>query len=297
MALIKREAGTTATPKSAPAPRPKVVVQLAEMNEPSHRLQDWSFLIFGEKKIGKTALAARFPGAYFLSLEPGARAQRVRYSEVPDWDHFVAYIDLLVAENDPDITIVVDVIDLGYEMIYSKICKALKIDSPTEENDYGATWRKIKSMFREQIIRILNTRGGKVFLSHDAEKEVELRDGTKVERVQPTMGKQAMGEVVGLVDVIGCYAFDGEDRVLHIKGHQRLVAGSRLEENFVVKGRAPRVAGNYVTAIPMGSSPTESFANLDAAFNNLQETADGKAPPAKKPDSAPGASKLRISRK
>ncbi len=289
MAMVKKlgAAKSDATPSTA-----KVKVKVDKLagltlegdaNVPSSRMTDYSFLIYGEKGIGKTALAAFFPGAFFLCTEPGAKAQAVKFRTVPGWDHFVRYVDLLEKAADPKTTVVVDVIDLVYDFIYDAECKRLMINSPTDENDFGATWRKIRKGFRDQVIRILNLPGGKVFLSHDVEKEVELRDGSKIERVQPTMGKQAMGEVVGLMDVVGCYAYDGEDRVLHIKGHQRMVAKSRLERNFLIKGGTPYTADHYVESIPMGRSPKDSFKNLQRAFDNQQETPDGLPPRAAKP--------------
>ena len=283
MAIVKKSSKTEDEDTKPVVKRSKLDLHLVEEPaEPPEGIAGYSICIFGAKKIGKTSLAAEFPGAYFLATEPGTKALRVRSSHIPDWDHFVGYIDLLEKKRDPEMTVIVDIVDLAYDMIYDKTCKELGIESPTEEKDFGATWRKIKKLFRQQIQRIIAMPGGSIFLSHDTEKEVVLRDGSKTDRVQPTMSKAPLGEVEGIVDLIAFYGYQGEDRFLWIKGHSELMAGSRLVEHFLVKGAKPGEAHSCVHRIPMGYTAKEAYGNILKAFNNQQETVDGSVPSAKK---------------
>lgn len=276
MAVIRKSSAPTEKERPVLASRVKLELSLAtELNEPPEGISGYSMCIFGAKKIGKTSLAAEFPNVYFLATEPGTKALRVKSSFIPDWDHFVGYVDLLVKEADPTRTVVVDIVDLVYEMIFDKTCKELGIESPTEEKDFGATWRKIKKMFRHQIQRIISLPGGSLFLSHDTEKEITLRDGSKTDRVQPTMAKAPLGEVEGIVDVIAYYGYEKEDRFLWIKGHSELMAGSRLVEHFRVKD-LPEL---YINRISMGGSSKQAYDNIIKAFKNQQETMDGMVPP------------------
>lgn len=279
MAIVKRIASATTPSKPEPKQKaaPLALTLAEEASAPSDNLSDYSILLFGAKGIGKTDLAAQFDSPYFLSLEPGTGGLRVRGSFVPDWSHFVGYVSLLDKRirSKGDIgTVVVDVVDLAYDYIYDHICKALMIESPTEENDFGATWRKIRKMFREQILKILAMPCGKIFLSHDTEKEVELRDGTKVDRIQPTMSKQALQEVEGLVDLVGNYYFNGEQRFLRIDGSQTMVAKCRLKEHFLRTSGKPGTPGDRIKVIPMGLSAEQAYENLILAFNNEQARPD-----------------------
>ena len=249
-------------------------------NEPPADMRRYSWLLYGNKGIGKTSLASRFDGAFFLALEPGIKGLKVKGKPVPDWDHFVGYVDLLVQKNDPEMTVVVDTVDLVYDHIYDHECKRLKIDSPRDENDFGATWRKIRKEFRKQVERLMLLPGGVVFISHDTEKEVTMigSDGSFVtDRVQPTIAKQGLMEIEGLVDIVGYYGYEGDERFLWLDGSQNRVAKCRPETHFRIKGDME----TRVSRVPMGKTSQEAYANLKKAFENKQETQTGSAPKTK----------------
>jgi hypothetical protein len=270
--IVPSSSGKTAKPMIQ---KPKLELKLqTELNEPPQELRHYSLLIYGEKKIGKTTLAARFPGAYFLSTEPGVKALKVLSSRITKWDELVGYLKLIEDKNDPNLTVVVDTIDLAYEMLFDMICREKGIEHPNEEKDYGETWRQIKRAFRKVVDRLCALPGGCVLLSHDTDKEIVLRNGETVERTQPTMAKQALGEVEGAMDFIGCYQYDDLDRVLVVSGNQRLVAGRRLGENNDFF-KTPK--GEDVTQIPMGTTSLEGYNNLLRAFRNQQATPTGAA--------------------
>ncbi len=282
MAVVKK-----AGMKTEKVARPTVVLP-DEPSEPSDSLSDYSMLLYGAKKIGKTTLCACFPEPLFLATEPGTRALRVRAVDVPDWPTALAAVDALEARlrKDPSYcgTVIADTVDYLYEAAFTWVCKKKCINHPHEENDFGQTWREIRVAFRDLIVRLLRLPCGIVFVSHDVEKEVELADGSKVERVQPTLSGQALAEVEGLVDIIAYYGFSGRKRVLKVRGKQTLVAGNRLREHFVRKGGRPGAPEDRVHEIPLGHTEQEAYNALKAAFDNQQEEtgAEEEAPAPKK---------------
>lgn len=276
MAIIRRVGGG---PKPKPQ-RTRVELNL-DPNQPPGKLTDYSILIYGNKKIGKTSLACEFPGAYVLGTEMGFKALRARGNFVRDRHETEDVVDQLVELNDPSLLVVVDTVDMIYEHIYWDVCNRLKISSPTEENDFGGTWRVIRKAFRAVVDKLLSLPGGVIFLSHDVEKEVILvtaEGQQKIDRVQPSMTKQAMGEVEGPVDIMAYYGYDGNQRYLWIDGSQTLSSGSRPKYNFIRRGGKAGVSGDRIKRIPMGGSSAEAYANLIKAFDNQQEHPEGTPP-------------------
>lgn len=275
--IIKRVTTKNAAPKTAV---PTMVLPTKE-NIPPSKLSDYTLLIYGRKKAGKTSLCSKMPNPFFISTEPGTKALRVRAANVKTFKDILSILTQLEAkfkagEKYCD-TLVWDTIDLVYEMAFDHVCKTKMINHPSEEKDYGQTWREISSEFRSAVLRSLRLGCGVVFLSHDTEKEVEVPDGLdedgtpKVKAVMrrtPTMVAKALNEIEGLVDVIGFYEYDGARRCLHIAGREDLVAGCRCEENFLTPG------GERVLSVPMGDSAQEAVDNLQSAFTNLQESVD-----------------------
>jgi len=245
-----------------------------EPNEPSNKLSDYSILIYGAKKIGKTSMVSRFPKTFFISTEPGTKALRVLKRDVKDWKTLLGYVKSLEENPTKYETVCIDTIDNAYKFCFEHICKTKGIGHPSEENDYGATWKEISKEFEKVVLRLLNLGIGVIFISHDTEKEIEKRDGSKLDRVQPTMERAAMGVVEAVVDIIGNYYYDGKDRYLRIEGEEDVVSGCRLEEHFVRKGGEPRVGEDRIRVISMGTSTVESYDNFIKAFDNEQIEVD-----------------------
>ena len=260
---------------------PKTFSLPTEKSTPSDSLSDYSILLYGVKKGGKTTTAAHFPKALFLSTEPGTKALEVFSVEVGNWADFVGYIKALEkAPAGQYGTIIVDTVDLAYEYCFQSVCKAEGIEHPGDLG-YGKGWNKVLTTFRNAVLRLFHLPGnpGIVFISHDTEKEFEDREGKKFDRIQPTMAKQALGVIEALVDIIVSYQYEKGKRVAKICGSDWIVAGCRLQEHgrhFIAKDGSP------VETIPMGNSSQEAYQNFVAAFNNEQETADGEETPAPK---------------
>lgn len=265
---------------ASPAPRVKMTLP-EEDNVPPTNLSDYTFLLYGRKKAGKTSMLAHFPKPFFIGTEPGTKGLRVRarnVASIKDIEEIMTLLETKFKSGERYCeTLVWDTIDFVYEFAFDGVCKSKMISHPNEEKDFGQTWREISSAFRGVVLRSLRLGCGVVFVSHDTEKEVEVPDGvdddgdpkTKpVMRRMPTMAAKALNEIEGLVDVIGFYEYDGSKRALHIRGREDLIAGCRCEENFLTTD------GERVLSVPMGDSPKEAAENLQTAFANHQESVD-----------------------
>lgn len=276
-------------------------------------LQDYVILMYGEKKIGKTTFAARFPNAIFLMFEPGGKSLALYQEQMESWTKFVKYVTLLESSaGDEYSTIIIDTVDIAYDMCFDYMCKKMAITHPTDENDYGKSWGLIEKEFKFQMNKLLNLGKGVIFISHAKEQEIKTRLQGTFTRVVPTVPTQAARYFTGTADILAYYGYYGDDRYLVIKGNDNIQAGCRLEHNFLLKEPQLEIttenvipdeyvnfdyAGKslpeieqyldwleihkslmvrelkYVSAIPMGASPDESYQNTMLAFYNRQTQA------------------------
>lgn len=236
-----------------------------ERNVPNELIGDYSLLLYGREKIGKTSFAAEFPDAFFLMCEPGGKDLEIFSREVKDWKSFTGYIDLLEKNPGKFKTVVVDTADRCYKLCEEAVHKKMLIKHASE-GDFGTGWSMPKEEFARQIIRLLQLGRGVIFTSHATEKEIKSRSGSKYDRVVPTMSKQAREVLEPIVDIWAYMEYgEGEDRQLHLRGDSHLAAGHRLQNHF--KG---------VDQIPMGKTAKDAYTNFVAAFDNSLDLAEDK---------------------
>jgi GTPase SAR1 family protein len=251
-----------------------------KLSLPREDLGDFSLLIYGLEKVGKTSFLAQFPEALFLMCEPGGRDLSIYQREVMDWRQFKGYIDLLEKNRSDFKTVVVDTADRCFKMCEDYMLRKLVIQHASDE-DFGKGYSMIRDEFSAAIIRLLKLGRGVAFTSHALTREVKARSGVKYDRTMPTMSKQAREILEPIVDIWGYMEYNDQgDRVLRLRGDTQVAAGHRLQNHF-----------HGVDAIPMGKSAEEAYRNFLTAFDN-------KLQPEIKPalQTVPGKSKLKIGR-
>lgn len=202
-----------------------------------------SFLIYGERKSGKTSQAVRFPKPLLLGFEKGYNmlsgviAQPInKWTEALEVKRQLLHDAADVASGQKKetsfTTVIVDTADLAYDMCESYILNKEGVEylDETENNrGYRATSREFDSFFQD-IVRAGYTL---VAISHSETKQVKDKmTGEKYERTQPTIQKRGFQVLSRLVDVTA-YAASERDiegntqMVLTLRGDQYLEAGSR----------------------------------------------------------------------
>jgi len=236
-----------------------------EKSEPCQNLQDYSLLLYGEKKIGKTSLCSEFPEAGFFLFEPGGKGLRILPNECHDWATFKGYVKLL--KENPEIyqNVVIDTVDAAYAKCFDYVAKREGFEHPTDENDFGKSWGKIKKEFVDTMDEIIATGRGVIFISHAEENEFQERSGSKYKKIIPSMPKQVREYLRAFVDIIAFYGYSGKERLVTIQGSDSVDAGHRVSEHFLT------IDGEPVHSIHMGKDFKEAYQNFLAAFNNQQE--------------------------
>lgn len=231
-----------------------------ELSEPLTSLEQYSLLIFGRPKIGKTLLTAQIKGCHHFMWERGAEALAIHQRYVPDWSTWAEYLDLLTDQKEFG-TITVDVIERAYDKCINHWLDVLDLDSLPD--DYGKTLAKIRKDFMQGIMAPKEVLGlGVVYLSHVTESERTTAEGDKVKDIHANMSGKMLEEFVGAMDIVAYYTFHREQRVLQLIGDDFVHCGHRLENHFRT------TKGDPIKYLPMGTSPKESYENLVRGFNN-----------------------------
>ena len=256
MAIIKRSGDKVIPPVAVSLP--------IEKSKPVTDLGGYSILFYGRKKIGKTTMCQHFPATVFLMLEPGAKKLSIFQKPVRSWNEFRQYVKLLQADSRFR-TVVVDPVDIAYDMCMAYVCTKLNIIHPSEA-DWGKGWSAVKKEFMGEMNKLLNSGKGIIFLSHMREEEIEERGKKPYHRRTNTMSGQAKEAIEGVVDVWACYDYLANKRTLTILGDDFTDAGHRLNEEpgprFLHTDRTP------IRTISMGKSSKEAYENFLKGFNN-----------------------------
>ena len=231
-----------------------------ERSRPCDKLQDYSSLIYGRKKIGKTTLASMFKKAFFMLCEPGGKALSLYARPVRNWLEFKAYVRLIIKSKNFE-NVVIDTADYSYEYCFDYQCKKMVIDHPADEA-WGKGWKAIKKEYSSEITKLLHSGKGVIFISHAREEEVKKRGGETYNRTASTLSGQAKELLEGLVDIWAFYTYEGDQRVLIIQGDDYIDAGHRVEGRFLYSDGSP------MEKINMGNSKEEAYTNFVAAFEN-----------------------------
>lgn len=233
---------------------------------PAENFVDYSWLIYGRKKIGKTSLVARFERALFFMFEPGTKAQSVyqvpRTGCFTDWKDVKGFVRTLQKQAHDFVTGCFDPGNKAYDLCLKYVCLRDGISHPGKMKDYGASWKAVSAEFEEIHLQLANAGMAFVVIAH--EKYSDERG-----MIEPKFSPSTEDFYEGVIDNIGYYFYDGTDRYLQIRGDDKVVAGTRCEGHFMT------IDGRPIYKIPMGSDANEAYENLQTAWDNKQERSYG----------------------
>lgn len=246
--------------------KPKLELSLStEVNVPSSSLHQAIILIYGEKKIGKTELAAQFHKTVkHLMCEPMARELAIYQEACPTYEHVVGYIDLLISTKHMFTAVSVDTLPLFYKMAMEYCGRIHGFEHPHDEKDYGKSWGLVYKAFSNPLMKLLQSKMGVLFHAHETEDEINTREGRTYIIRRPDGMKGVKDFIDENVENVWYYHKRGRERFLQLRGDDFAFACTAFTNRFMTPN------GDQVFAVPMGRSAAEGFKNLQKAFNNKQ---------------------------
>jgi hypothetical protein len=172
-----------------------------EKTEPSTDPMQYSILLYGPTKVGKTTFASHADGALFLCTEPGTTALSVYKIDIATWEDLLRACKLVVDGGHSFKTIVIDTVDNAYMMCASHICAANGWTHPSD-GDYGKGFAAVNNEFRRFLLKLAGLPYGLVLISHSQEKEVKPKTGGTYNRITTTLPGGAAKIVIGLCDMV-----------------------------------------------------------------------------------------------
>ena len=187
----------------------------------SRDLSGYITYIYGAPKCGKTTLASQMEKPLLLAFEPGYHAlPGVIAQDITSWAEMKqVYRQLKMPEVQQTFrSIIVDTIDIAADRCKKYICNQNGIED-LGDLGYGKGWTKFKEEFNE-VFRGLTQLGYAVFfIGHDKPEMIDNPDGTKTQKIRPTLSNSTKTVIAGMADIYG-YAHQkaaGEMSVLTLR--------------------------------------------------------------------------------
>lgn len=254
--LIKIEG----TPTEKPAPKKfGITMELPkEKSIPLSNISDFSMFFYGKQGIGKTSFTAQFPDALHIMFEPGAKTEEI-FQMHPANIKEVHQILKLLKDTDRFKFVILDTIDLFWDMITDEVCKVAGVEM-LKDIGFGDGYRQAGDMFRKFLIELQDKRG-LIMLAHDKEKMKTNDDD--VDYIIPSTAKRGAETVAKWVDLAGHYYLDKYGKhLLRIRSSKDREAKNRIKHMFKYTD------DSLVVDINMGKSEQEAYENFMLAFNN-----------------------------
>lgn len=203
---------------------------------PSTNLKGYSVLIYGEKKVGKTYNASKFPRPLLLAFEKGYSALfGVKALPIDRWTQAKEVLRQLAKEEIQDKydTIIIDTLDIAVEYAKEFICNREKVGE-IGDIGYGQGYGMYEKELDKFIREVPKLGYGLVIISHDKDKVFTDESGHEYNKITTTLDKRAHKVATRAVDI---YAYarmvtneaKEEKRMLFLRGSERFEAGSRFK--------------------------------------------------------------------
>ena len=234
-------------------------------------INDYHFLISGEAGIGKTSSTMTMPGVFLISFDPFHKSLNVieEYcaGTVQGFRKFLKILKALEAackNTFPYPRVVIDGADLWFRACQKYVCYNSGVEHPAD-GKYGKVWDALKSEFISVVDRMMALPCGIWFVCHAKDKEVEKRDGTKVEKLRPVLSNAAEEILVGKVNGLFNFHYINDERVCRIRGSEDISAKCNVDGHF----QTPK--GRQVVDIMLGDEgPKVAYERIIKAFHNRQ---------------------------
>ena len=212
-----------------------------EKTKQKRELWQYSWLIYGPPKIGKSTFVSQFNDPLFIATED--RLRHINAYKIPEtgsiksWDEFLQICNEINKRVEAGSfkwkTVVIDTVDNLFSYCSDFVCKREGISDPSDM-EWGKGFRAVKNEFFRVISKLNGYDFVLVFISHSADKEIKTRN-LNITKTMPSLEKVGRSVVMPMVDIIGHVELDIEDsskKLIRLQGDETIEAGSAADVEF-----------------------------------------------------------------
>lgn len=243
------------------------------LRKPKRGLDRTCILLYGPPKVGKTTVASKFPGAWFVATEQGQDFVPTRkptvitsWATFCEWGAFMSDTKPTHFTDGTKIeTIVIDTVSLLYRMCFVDVCNSLNVEDPGEMT-HGKGWSRLTNEFERVMNTIRSFPFTLVLLAHARQKEFKAKGRTR-DRWEMDLGAAAYRWCNAAADLIARMFVDTVVDTKDGKDGEKVVTGTHEERIMQMHPSSDAVAGGRMTDL------YPEFINMD--YNELVGYADG----------------------
>lgn len=205
-----------------------------EKSIPSTSLEDYTVLIHGAPKIGKSTWCSQIPNALFLDMEAGLTALEVYKTPlIENWETFLEGCVEISGTNKFN-AVVIDTVERAYQLCLTYVCTKRGIEHPgTVKKDFGAAWSAVTNEFYRVLTKLASLPIGLFLISHSKGVEVETRTETYT-RMIPNLSEGVRKCLTQTVSTILYFTQrktkDGIERIICCHPSLYYEAGTRIQQ-------------------------------------------------------------------
>ena len=197
--------------------------------KPKQNFEEYTTLIYGAPKTGKSTLASQFDNALFLATEAGLNSLETYNVTIDSWQSFLEACSEIAKGEHNFKTIIIDTVDNLYDFCSVFICKRYNVQYEGDL-DWGKGYKFVKDEFLRAINKLTSLPYGVVLISHVELIEIKT-PVSKTNKYTPSISKRVREDLLGLCDfVFFCdieHTEDGDKRILITKPADLITAGDR----------------------------------------------------------------------
>jgi len=200
-----------------------------EKRKPSVDLWNYTILLYGESKIGKSTLLSQIPNVLFLNTGGGLEAIECFEQPITTWEEFLQTGKDIIEGKHEFKVIAIDTVDRLAKYCTNYMMKKLDITHP-QDLGYGKGYDLIKDEFMRPFMKLSLSSYGLIIISHAVATEIQTRTA-KITKFIPSMQPFMYNIIAPVCGIILYYdtaeTEQGETRILRTRVSEKWIAGDR----------------------------------------------------------------------